>query len=118
MKAVASIAGAHRQTIMRATVHLHAFGSRQGNAGIVANSLQDVRQEEILGVVGDVQQEPCGSCTNKDPEVPAAVRKSSSILSPSSNSRHIIKQEQVVGHPTEDEVEADCKNAQNPCGRI
>jgi hypothetical protein len=111
MKAVASIARAHRQAIMRAVVHLHAFGSRQGNAGIVAYSLQDVRQEEILGVVSDVQQEPCGGCTNQHPEVPAAVRKCFSVLSPPCRNLHIPKQEQVVGHPTKHKAEAILNNA-------
>lgn len=52
---MASDTKAHRQTVVRAVVHLQAFGSRQGNAGIVAYTLQDIRQKEILGVVGDVQ---------------------------------------------------------------
>lgn len=106
MKAVAGIARAYWQAIMRAVVHLHAFGGRQGNAGIVADSLQDVGQEEILGVVGNVQQEPCGGCTKQHPEVPAAVRKRFSILSPSCTSLHSLKQEQGVGHPTKYEAEA------------
>ena len=36
---------AYRQTVVRTIVHLHAFGSRQGNAGIVAYTLEVIRQE-------------------------------------------------------------------------
>ena len=62
---------AYRQVIDRAVVGLDAFGGRQGDAGIVTNALQDVGQEQVLGVEGNVQQEPGCSRTHQHPEVPA-----------------------------------------------
>lgn len=65
---------------MGAGLGLHTLGGRQVNLGVVADALQDVGQEQVLGVEGNVQQEPCGSRADQHPEVPAAGTGQSSVL--------------------------------------
>lgn len=55
---------------MGAVVRLDTFGCRQVDAGVVADALQDVGQEQVLGVEGDVQQEPGGGGSEEHPQIP------------------------------------------------
>ena len=66
---------------MGAGLGLDALGGGQVDLGVVADALQDVGQEEVLGVEGNVQQEPGGGSSNEHPEVPAAVHTSHHQLS-------------------------------------
>ncbi len=52
-------------------MRLDTLGSGQVDAGVVADALEDVGQEEVLGVEGNVQQEPGGGSSKEHPEVPA-----------------------------------------------
>jgi len=54
---------------------LDTLGGRQVDLRVVANTLQDVGQEQVLRVEGNVQQKPCGGCSNQHPEVSAQTRK-------------------------------------------
>ena len=55
---------------MGAVVRLDTFGCRQVDAGVKADALQDIGQKQVLGVEGDVQQEPGGGRSEEHPQVP------------------------------------------------
>ena len=62
--------GAYREVILGAVVRLDTLGSGQVDAGVVADALKDVGQEEVLGVESNVQQEPGGGSAEQHPQVP------------------------------------------------
>lgn len=49
---------------------LSTLSGRQADAGVEADALQDVGQEEVLRVKGNVQQEPGGRSSKQHPEIP------------------------------------------------
>lgn len=65
------VKGTDREIILGAVVSLDTLGCGQADAGIVADALQDVGQEQVLRVEGNIQQEPGGGGSDEHPEVPA-----------------------------------------------
>ena len=87
---------------MGAVAGLDTFSGRQADGGVVANALQDVGQEEVLGVEGNVQQEPGGASSDQHPEVPAGITDQGPCFTWASgraNAEQFAKSEPAM-HPT------------------